>query len=209
MYHDIHILCVDCMRKLDGLAQDEGNDVGYKGKLPIRLCLDHCILNEGCKSISYDEKNLNCYLKDKRVDASTPKRYNTHYRTYYKTCDGNDKTSDISEFSILNNVESKFFLIIYKLSIQFADLDLPCIVGKGNTDEMLKEIRSISLQSCKVECFQETKCVAIDFSNTGEFRDSSSCRIFDTAKMNTDSGLTDHTFCAKSKCQTTQKIHML
>ena len=85
---------------------------------------------------------------------------------------------------------------------------MPCTSGQGNTDEMLKEIRSISLQSCKVECFQETKCVAIDFSNTGEFRDSSSCRIFDSAKRSTDFALTDRTFCAKSNYQTTQNILM-
>ena len=80
------------MRKLDGLAQDEGTDVEYKGQIPIRHCLDHCILNDECKSISYNSKGLQCYLKDKRVDSSTPKRYNTDYRTYYKICDGNDKT---------------------------------------------------------------------------------------------------------------------
>ena len=85
---------------------------------------------------------------------------------------------------------------------------MPCTSGQGNTDEMLKEIRRISLQSCKVECFQKTKCVAIDFSNTGEFRDSSSCRIFDSANKSTDFALTDRTFCAKSNYQTTQNILM-
>ena len=80
------------MRRLDGLAQDQGTDVEYKGQIAIRVCLDLCILNEACKSLSYDERNLHCYLKDKRVDASTPKRQNTDYRTYYKICDGNDKT---------------------------------------------------------------------------------------------------------------------
>ena len=88
----MYTFCIDCMRKLGGLAQDEGTEVGYKGQIEIRQCLDHCILDERCKSLSYDTKNSHCYLKEKRVDSSTPKRYNTDFRTYYKICDGKDKT---------------------------------------------------------------------------------------------------------------------
>ena len=64
---------------------------------------------------------------------------------------------------------------------------------------MLKEIRSIGMEGCKAACVEHPKCASVDFSNTNDFINDASCRLFDSTKFNWDSGMNDRRFCAKGK----------
>ena len=55
------------------------------------------------------------------------------------------------------------------------------------------------MEECKAGCLENPKCAAVDFSNTNEFIDNSSCRLFDSSKFNSNSRMNDRRFCAKSK----------
>ena len=91
-----------------------------------------------------------------------------------------------------------YFIVEFSESRRFpSGQEFMCIRGEGNSAEALKEIRNISMDSCKQTCLADNKCVATDYSNSHDFIDSSSCRIFDSTTMSTDLGRIDHSFCSK------------
>ena len=55
------------------------------------------------------------------------------------------------------------------------------------------------MEECKAACLENPKCAAVDFSNTNEFIDNSTCRLFDSTKFNSNSGMNDRRFCAKGR----------
>ena len=59
------------------------------GKIPLDECMNHCDLNQHCKSFSFHSANFACYLKDKEIDEKTPQKYKADWSTYYSVCLGN------------------------------------------------------------------------------------------------------------------------
>ena len=53
------------------------------------------------------------------------------------------------------------------------------------------------MEECKAACLENPKCAAVDFSNTNEFIDNPSCRLFDSTKFDSDSRMNQRRFCAK------------
>ena len=91
-HHCYCLVCIPKWNKLDGLAEDEGNEVGKNiiDSLSIAQCKAYCDSMERCKSLSYDSVNFLCFLKDKEIDYSAPKKDNKgRYYTYFKVCAGN------------------------------------------------------------------------------------------------------------------------
>ena len=77
---------------LDGVAVNEGGDVGYYKRCNLDCCKQKCDASQKCNSFAF--RNMRgglCYLKDLCLSASTlakPSRYNTYYST---SCGGAGK----------------------------------------------------------------------------------------------------------------------
>ena len=90
-HHCYYLVCKPKWNKLDGLAKIEGKGVRERiDGLSIEQCKAYCDSIESCKSLTYDNVSIVCFLKDKEIDYSAPTKDNKgRFYTYFKVCKGN------------------------------------------------------------------------------------------------------------------------
>jgi len=78
---------VDCYGKLEGLAIDEGGDVGTVSTTSPAECMEGCSANANCMSASFCPQWSGCWLKDRSFSGSEPtKDYYGCTTIYRRSC---------------------------------------------------------------------------------------------------------------------------
>ena len=81
----INWFCLDNIWKtLNGVAETEGRTVGKSSGQTLEQCKALCDGNKQCHSIAFGGKDNQCYLKDKCISPSEPKKDRKNFQTYYK-----------------------------------------------------------------------------------------------------------------------------
>ena len=72
------------------VAKEEGKTIvkGSLQEVSLQDCKDNCRSNSECNSFAFciGETGSNCYLKDKLLFGTEPKKHHDYCTTYYPTC---------------------------------------------------------------------------------------------------------------------------
>ena len=99
-------------------------------------------------------------------------------------------------------------LLIRKLiGMKFWFLELNCVPGQGEYGASITEIRGLKIDSCQSHCKEFDGCSAIDFTNTDNYINNSSCRMYQKNIARSAPGTDNRIYCTNAKYGT-KKLDM-